>query len=255
MKLAIFRPERLPERSIDYCESTGLEVAAAPSIDLYPDEDTMNDFLNAVKERDPDIVVLTSQNSIKMLQEEFGDEVVEELKSRKVAAVGSKTLKSLEERGIDVDIVPEEFSSTGLVEALRPYAGATVLVARSDRGDPRLLDADEFLDMDEFQIYSVGLPRDLDPIREVQDQALAGEIDASAFTSTMTVKNFLTVAEKDGRLDEVKEALRGSLVASLGHPTEETLNEFGVEVDALPDSSKYTFEGLVDAVVEAAPAA
>lgn len=248
MMLAIFRPRNHLERSIEYCESLGMEVEAAPSIDLYPDEDAMREFRDRVREEDPDIVILTSQNSIRLLEDVLGDEVRDLLRSRTVAAIGTKTLESLEERGIGVDIVPEEFSSLGLLESLEDHAGKRVLVARSDRGDPRLLDADEFLDIEEFQIYSVGLPRDTDPIRRVQDRALDGEIDGFAFTSTMTVKNFLTVAEEDGRLEAVKDAVRNSTVAALGRITEETLNELGIEVDVTPDSSKYTFEGLADAV-------
>ncbi|MBS1263451.1 MAG: hypothetical protein MAG715_00633 [Methanonatronarchaeales archaeon] len=252
MRLAIFRPERLLRRSIDYCESRGFEVLAAPSIELYPRSDAMREFLSEVREGDPDIVVLTSQNSIRMLRDELGDEVVDELRGRTVAAIGTKTLRSLEERDIEVDIVPETFSSTGLVEALRPHEGSCVLVARSDRGDERLLEAGDFLELREFKIYEVGLPRDTSPIREVQDRAVRGEVDAFAFTSTMTVRNFLRVADEGGRVDEVRRALSDSVVAALGRPTEETLESLGVEVDVVPE--RYTFEGLVDAI-EGLPAA
>lgn len=249
MRLAIFRPANHLERSIEYCESLGLDVEAAPSIDLYPDEEVMRNLLARIREEDPDVVVLTSQNSIRLLEEVLGDEVVDELRKRAVAAIGTKTLKSLEERDIDVDIVPDTFSSLGMLESLRGHEGELVFVARSDRGDPRMLDANEFLDMEEFQIYSVGLPRDIDPIRQVQDRAVEGDIDGFAFTSTMTVKNFLRVAREDGRAEEIKRALRDSTVAALGKPTEETLSEAGVRVDVVPEI--YTFEGLADAVAEA----
>lgn len=249
MRLAIFRPERLIDRSVEYCESRGIDVTAAPSIDLYPREEEMQRFLSAVEREDPDVVVLTSQNSIRLLDEVVGERGVDLLRGQNIAAIGSKTMESLEEREIDVDVVPETYSSAGLVDALEPYAGGLVFVARSDQGDETLFEAERFLDIREFQIYRVGLPRDTDPLRGVQDRGLEGSIEAFAFTSTMTVRNFLEVAREDGRREEVKTSLEEAVVAALGRPTEETLEDLGIGVDAVPEV--YTFEGLVDAAIEA----
>ena len=66
---------------------------------------------------------------------------------------------------------------------------------------------------------------------------------ASAFTSSSTVKNFLSIivgTEIPAKLGEIK-------FASIGPVTSDTLREYGLPVHA--EADEYTMEGLAQALV------
>ena len=74
-------------------------------------------------------------------------------------------------------------------------------------------------------------------------EALSGHIDIFAFTSSMMVKNFMTIAEDMGIKEEIIRIMNEKTVAAIGKPTSETLSGFGVRVGIMPE--RYTFEELV----------
>jgi uroporphyrinogen III methyltransferase/synthase len=61
------------------------------------------------------------------------------------------------------------------------------------------------------------------------------------FTSSSTVKNFVTVAGG--------EALNGVKIASVGPVTSQTLREHGLKADV--EANPHTMEGLVRAIIDA----
>ena len=70
---------------------------------------------------------------------------IRDLKGMKVCAIGSKTAEAIGRLGIRVDMVPDEFSAEGLIDAFcalgRPgveLAGLSILLPRAERGTGRL---------------------------------------------------------------------------------------------------------------------
>ena len=80
--------------------------------------------------------------------------------------------------------------------------------------------------------------------------AAAGELEAAAFTSSLTVENFLAAAEKRGIEEAALDGLDSAVVGAIGEPTRETGQEHGISVDIVPEEA--TFEALATRVVEAA---
>lgn len=165
-----------------------------------------------------------------------------------VHAIGPKTADALRAAGYAVRVVPDEYSSTGLVRALRDtVAGECVEVARSDHGSPVLLDGlrDAGADVTETVLYRLTRPPEAGDSTE---RAAHGDLDGACFTSSLTVEHFLAAAAERGVRDEAVAGLAAGVVGAIGEPTAETARDRGLSVEVVPD--KATFAALARAVVE-----
>jgi uroporphyrinogen-III synthase len=165
-----------------------------------------------------------------------------------LCAIGEPTAGALAAAGYEADLVPETYSSTGLVEALAGRVdGARVEVARSDHGSPVLLDGldDAGAYHHETVLYRLVRPPESGGST---DLAAAGELDAALFTSSLTVEHFLAAAAERGIEAEAVAGLEGAVVGTIGDPTRETAEAHGIPVDVVPEEA--TFEALARAAVE-----
>jgi uroporphyrinogen-III synthase len=196
---------------------------------------------------DADYVVLTSKTGVELAAEAGWDPG-----DATVCAIGSTTADALRAAGYEADVVPEEYSSAGLVERLADeVAGARVEVARSDHGSAVLTDGLEAAGayVHETILYRLVRP---DGAGESTELAADGALDAALFTSSLTVQHFLAAADDRGLRDAVLDGLESATVGAIGEPTKETAEAAGVAVDVVPETAD--FETLACAVVEdAAP--
>ena len=234
-RVAVFRPDddRL-DAALTVLESLGVEPVADPMLSVEP--------TGAVPRADADVVVLTSKTGAELLPADWdpGDATL--------CAIGEPTARALSDAGFEADLVPETYSSTGLVEALSGRVdGARVEVARSDHGSPVLLagldDAGAY--HHETVLYRLVRPPGSGDSTEL---AAAGELDAALFTSSLTVEHFLAAAAERGIEAEAAAGLEAAVVGTIGEPTRETAEGHGISVDVVPNEA--TFEALARAVVE-----
>jgi len=239
--VAVFRPddERL-ERAADLLDSLGVEPVPDPMLAVDP--------TGGVPRSGADLVVFTSKTGAEIAEEggwSAGDATV--------AAIGPRTAEALRDSGYEVDVVPGEYTSSGLVDALADRVeGATVEVARSDHGSPVLLEglADAGADVHETVLYELARPPDAGDAAEL---AATGDLAGAVFTSSLTVEHFLAVATDRGVREEVRAGLAEATVGAIGPPTAETARERGISVDVVPVRAE--FEALARAVTDAlAPA-
>ncbi|MFC4450566.1 uroporphyrinogen-III synthase [Halorussus aquaticus] len=237
VRVAVFRPddERLAEAEA-LLDSLGAETVADPMLEVRPTGETP---------RDGAYVVLTSKTGVELAAEAGWDP-----DGATVCAIGESTAEALRDAGYDVDIVPKEFSSAGLVEALASEVeGERVEVARSDHGSDVLTDglADAGADVNETTLYQLVRP---EGSGESAALAAAGDLDAAVFTSSLTVGHFLEAAEERGVREAAIAGLNDAVVGAIGDPTCETAESEGVEVDVVPEVAD--FETLACEVVETA---
>ncbi|MFC7081948.1 uroporphyrinogen-III synthase [Halorussus caseinilyticus] len=237
VRVAVFRPddERLAEAE-RLLDSLGAEIVADPMLEVRP---------TGEEPREGDYVVLTSKTGVELASEagwEPGDATV--------CAIGESTADALREAGYEVDLVPEEYTSAGLVEALGDeVAGQRVEVARSDHGSAVLTDglADAGADVNETVLYQLVRP---EGSGDSATLAAEGGLDAAVFTSSLTVVHFLEAADERGVRAEAISGLNDAVVGAIGDPTRETAESEGIEVDVVPEVAD--FEKLACAAVEAA---
>lgn len=252
--VAIMRPDMHLDSSIELARSHGFDVIAAPMIELesYHD-DRFGGFVERVLAHESDIVIFTSANGIAFTLQKIADVsgFISALNEMCVVAIGSKTKKALEKQNIDVNMMPDSFSSEGIAEMLGKIVGDVpwvIEVVRSAHGDPALITAlsgRAAFEVHETVVYRLVLPDDGRQQRLIED-VLAGRIDAFAFTSAMTVHNFMKVARKMDSESRVVDLLNERIVAAIGPPTAETLQTYGVKVRVTPE--RFTFRDMIDAL-------
>jgi len=246
--IAIMRPQQYLPDSIKLAESHGYTVIAAPMIELRERDDPEFDvFVQRVLNRSIDYVIFTSANGVIFALKKVGSKkFVDALNACHIVAIGPNTRRELEKSGIRVDIIPTKYSSDGIVSALAPSVSEKkVEVVRSSHGSPALIEGLEKhgAHVHESQVYEIVRPTG-EAQRGLIKAALDDKIDIFAFTSAMTVANFLKTAEDLRRKDEVIEAVNRKTVAAIGTPTAEALANNNVRVDILP--KRFTFRDLLD---------
>jgi uroporphyrinogen-III synthase len=130
------------------------------------------------------------------------------------------------------------------VEELTGIEGAVIEIARSSHGAPELVKGllEKGAVVYETQVYQIISPRDERHVM-LMKRALSGDVDIFAFTSTMMVRNFMTIADEMRVKDELIRIMNEKTVAAIGKPTADTLSGLGVEVKVMP--KQYTFEELL----------
>ena len=235
--VAAFRPadDRI-ESAVSLLESLGCEPVPDPMLAVEP--------TGAAPRTDADYAVLTSKTGAELAREAGWDPG-----DTAVCAIGDPTADALREAGYPVSLVPEEFSSAGLVAALEDaVTGARVEVARSDHGSAVLTDGlnDAGAYVHETVLYRLVRP---DGAGESAERAAAGDLDAALFTSSLTVEYFLDAAAERGVREAAIDGLAEAVVAVIGEPTRETAEELGIAVDVVPE--RADFEALAEAAVTA----
>ncbi|GAB6879653.1 uroporphyrinogen-III synthase [Halorubrum gandharaense] len=234
-RVAVFRPD--DDRIVDavaLLESLGAEPVPDPMLQVEPTGETP---------ADAPYVVLTSKTGV-----ELAAEAGWEPSGATLVAIGPATADAARAAGWTVDVVPDEYTSAGLVDRLRDEVdGVYVEVARSDHGSDVLLDGlrDAGAKVHETVLYQLTRP---ERAGESATMAAAGELDAVAFSSSLTVEHFLDAAEEHGVREDALAGLNDAVVGAIGPPTAETAAELGVDVDVVPDDAD--FEALVRAVVD-----
>lgn len=234
--VAVFRPDdgRLA-RAGEYLETRGATPVADPMLEVAPTGNTPRD--------DADYVVFTSKTGAELISAAgwvSGDATV--------CAIGESTRVALETEGFDVGVVPEEYSSTGLVNVLRDrVAGLRVEVARSDHGSDVLLDGltEAGAYVHETVLYRLTRPEESGVSAE---RAAAGDLDGALFTSSLTVEHFLNAADERGCRAQAIAGLNRAVVGTIGEPTRQTAEAHDIEIDIVPDEA--SFEALADAVLD-----
>jgi len=259
MTVAAFRPddERLAD-AVELIESLGATPVPDPMLAVEP--------TGARPRSDADFVVLTSKTGVELAAGLRSDGDLEAADAdidadaagapverwdpgdATICAIGEPTAEVLREAGYGVDLVPEEFSSSGLVDALADSVdGARVEVARSDHGSAVLTDGLEEAGayVHETILYRLVRP---EGAGESAELAADGELDAALFTSSLTVEHFLDAAEELGVRETAIEGLTEATVGVIGEPTRETAESLGIDVDVVPE--RADFEALACATIE-----
>jgi uroporphyrinogen-III synthase len=208
--------------------------------------------------REYDWLILTSVNGVEALWERLeklgiGNRGLQHLK---FAAIGPATKKSIEQRGLRVQVMPKEYVAESVVASLRRQVkGKRVLLARARVArdviphELRKLGAT----VDVVEAYETVVPKTSrkglkallkDPLRRP---------DVITFTSSSTVRNFVALLGRKDRARVARDHRSAMCFASIGPVTSATLRELGLRVDT--QARAYTIPGLIQAIVSWAKSA
>ncbi|QSF44095.1 uroporphyrinogen-III C-methyltransferase [Paenibacillus tianjinensis] len=193
-----------------------------------------------------DWVFFTSANGVEFFWRHLAELKVDirGLHRAKIGAVGPATAAALAERGLMAEELPARFQAEGLLEAFGPRLepGQKVLLPRGDLAREWLPDklrelGLEVTEVDTYETVVTG-EDDIELIRLLEEK----RIHAITFTSSSTVRNFISILERMG-LEDPLQLLAGVTIACIGPVTEETAVEAGLTPGLLPEEA--TIEGLV----------
>lgn len=214
--LAITRNERDAQEFLQAVNEYGGRAIALPTIEIVPNgPESAREFLEKLQEKKHDYCAFMSPQAVSILFDFAGREAALALKSTTVIAVGPKTKESLLEHGVSVRLMPDKFSSAGLVDLMSSVKAKEkkIIIPRSGAANEFATKALEDLGMqvDEVFLYTVRTAPVTFVWSEFSDLLLQKKIDAVIFTSASSVSSFFEIMENIGmsnlQLDSLTKAV------------------------------------------------
>lgn len=202
-----------------------------------------------------DWLVLTSVNGVEAVWDRLRKLRLTRnaLRHLRVAAIGPATKQAIEERGIKVEVVPEQYVAESVVKNLRGQVkGQRVLLARAkvarDVIPRRLRKLGAHVDV--VGAYETVIPQSSRKKLHAVLKDPKLQPDVITFTSSSTVRNFVALLESEGQHGRGRprhsSLLDGIQFASIGPVTSSTLRDLDLPVDI--EAKEYTIPGLIAAI-------
>jgi uroporphyrinogen-III synthase len=247
-RIVVTRARRQASSLVAALTELGAEVVELPTIETLPLDsyEALDEALRSFSRYQ--WLIVTSANTARVLDERLallGLDASVFAAARKVA-VGSATARAMGDRGIGVDVVPEQYVAESLVAALgEAVQGSRILLARAAVARDVIPEelARRRAVVDVVDAYRTVIPEGaVDRVREVLSDP-SRVPDAVTFTSSSTVKNFFALWRQVG----FESIPQGVAALSIGPITSETLREFGWAPAC--EAESHDVEGLVQAAV------
>ena len=218
----------------------GAKAITIPTITIGPPE-TWDPADASIKHlADFDWIIFTSANAVDAFLDRAGT-----MPASKIAAVGSQTARRLQEREIEVHLVPEDFRAEGLIKSFPDdLSGLEILLPRAQSGNNLLPDIlqERGAQVEIVPVYSNEIPSTGgDALRALLE---TGSIDCVTVTSGSTVRNLIQMLDVQNPL----EWLSKPAIAVIGPVTRDTAIALGLRVDIEPTTA--SIPALVDAICE-----
>ncbi|NPE31578.1 uroporphyrinogen-III C-methyltransferase [Methanococcoides sp. SA1] len=227
----------------------GAEVIELPTIEIHPIKDQSPIDKEIAELEKYDWMVFTSVNSVHIFMERLFDsgKDVRALYLLKLAVIGRETAEKLRQYGLNADLMPERFTSFGVIEEFQNRScslrGRQILIPGSliakdviPRGLEKL-----GADVKTVAIYENKLP---DYTVDEIDEIFETMPDLITFTSSSTVNNLVDILSGLGR----KEYIRQIKGASIGPITTETAVERGITLAF--EAKEHNISCLVDEILQ-----
>jgi uroporphyrinogen-III synthase len=174
----------------------------------------------------------------------------QQAKRLRIAAIGPATKKAIEQRGVSVSIVPEQYVAESVVRSLRAKVkGKRVLLVRAkiarDVIPQELRRAGAHVDV--VEAYETVVPKSSRSRLQRLMKDPAQRPHVVTFTSSSTVRNFVNLLSAPGQAKQRIPQMDGVLMSSIGPVTSATLRELGLPVQI--KAKVFTIPGLVAALM------
>ncbi|MGM0786433.1 MAG: uroporphyrinogen-III C-methyltransferase [Thermodesulfobacteriota bacterium] len=245
-RIVVTRARNQASGLVQRLSELGASVYEVPAIEIRPVND-LSRLDAAVKSiKDYTWLVFTSVNGVDSFFERLGAQGLDAraLGGIKTAAIGPATAARMRENGVNADIVPESYRAESVVSAFEnlDMSGEKVLLPRAEGARPVLPDELAKMGAQVDEIISYRAVQGQARADELERKLKAGEIDMITFTSSSTVRNFMSLLPES----EGGKLLSGVTVAAIGPVTAETAAEMGVKPGIIAD--EFTIDGLVNAI-------
>lgn len=159
-----------------------------------------------------------------------------------VAAVGTKTEKALQEYGIKVDLIPNEFVGEDLAEHLKQVLTKddAVLLPRGQLARKVLVDELVRFGVAVTDVTIYETVRNKGVERTLKQALYTGNIDFITFTSPSTVRFFVESLQGE----PLENLIHDMYICSIGPITTAELKKLQLPIDV--EAAPYTIDGMID---------
>ena len=249
-RVIITRAREQAEEFSRKLESLGATVIKFPTIRFAPPEDWKEVDEAIARLEDYDWLIFTSVNGVKFFLRRLKEKErpLSILEKLSIAAIGPSTAEEVEKTGLKVNYIPEAYIAEAVVEGFKGFGieGRRALLPRAEKAReviPREL-GKLGMQVDVLTVYRT-LPPERTSASRIAKMITKREVDLITFTSSSTVKNF--VSSLQGLLN-IKRDLRDLKIACIGPVTAETAGSLGLNVDIVAE--KYTIDGLIESICQ-----
>jgi len=171
----------------------------------------------------------------------------------RVIAVGPMTSEALIRHGVQGAVVPEKYSSGGILDYFSKFElnGSRVVLIRSSAADDHLsvslTSRGAFVET--ITVYRSTVPANVESVLDFLDGLEKGQFQAVLFTSAASASNIFSIAERESPRSHLISLLGSILVGAIGPATAERLRELGLD-PSVPE--KYLVENAIDELVKKA---
>lgn len=236
--VAITRSKEDSEEFIHLIAKANAKPIPLPTIELVSKgEKIVEEFLEAIKNDDPDFSVFMSSKAVKLLFDTAKkvskfEKLQLAVANTTVIAVGPKTKAALEKEEIRVSYMPQKrYSSVGVGEVFTRLnaEGKKVIIPRSGASTPFLAQLLEKigLQVNEIYLYDVCSFRDTSQWNEFRELFSSNKVDGIIFTSVSSVNAFFEIMLMDYDKKTLLENLQKTKVVAIGPFTADELKKFG----------------------------
>jgi uroporphyrinogen-III synthase len=251
--LAITRDLSRNSEFIRLVKNYGGKPVSLPTIKLTPkDPKSIFQLVEMIQEKDYEYYVFMSLNAVEILfslaeKINLRENILDELRKKKIISLGPSVRKSLEKNGIDTDLMPQNYSSHGLLSYLKSLdlgKETKILIPRSSASSSFMKDALSALGLkvDEFFLYTPETNGISDVWIDFSDLLEKGKVHSLIFTSPSSVKSFCQIMQD--LLPKFRDYCAGiRALISIGPLTsEELLSKQLVSIEAKEHTVKGAFE-------------
>jgi len=244
--IVITRPEAQSEEFASLLHAQGARVINFPTIKIVPPV-SYDGLDRAIAELSAyQWIIFTSANGVVFFLrrlKELGRDV-RDLKGLRICTIGPATATQLEQLGIRVDLVPDEFISEGVVQAFEKInlRRSRILLPRAETARDVIPEGLAKLGtkVDVVTAYrTVNSGKDRAELEKLMNE---GKVDVITFTSPSTVHNFMEIM---GRNYVTPKGVR---IACIGPVTAAAVKKAGLPTDIIQE--RYTIPGLVETLTK-----
>ncbi len=251
------RPIEKLSESMELARSLGFDPVGAPMVEMKRiSGNEFRNFLIALSNHSVYLCIMMTENVIRFAMENAKayisrERFIDQLSHSTIIAIGEKTAKSIVDAGIEPDDIPSVRTIKGLashVDSVYDIDGRRVEILTSDKGSSALMErlVEMGADVHVLPLYSIDMPDDLTEPKKMIQSTVRREIDIFAFTSSLTVANFLAIAEDLGVKEKVIDILNDKIVTAINDATRKSLESEGVSVMLTARSA--TFEEMLSTI-------
>jgi uroporphyrinogen-III synthase len=222
-------------------KNLGANIIEFPAIEIIPPDD-WTEFDDIVKSIKIDLIIFTSVNSVSFFYQRINQLKPNlDFKQISIIAVGTKTAEMCKQLLLKVDVVPQKFSSKGIIDSFSniDLENKNVLLPQSDISKKDLAEELKKKKANVFQVtvYKNVLPNRND-LKEVIELIESSRIDVFIFTSPSTFRNFIELMN----IKDPAKFFHQKVIAAIGETTEDEIKKIGLRHIIKPDIS--TLESL-----------